>query len=513
MPRDKRDVKIGWIDNLVGVFSPKRKALRLRYKAYNAVMKRKYEGADTGRRTAGWNTTSTSATTEGAGALIRLRNRSRDLVRNNPYAKRGIHLIANNVIGKGIKTQWKTDTDPNVSDEEKSINLLWRAWAETTACDYEGRKTLASIQRLAMKNIAESGEVFIRKRREGVREVSFEGQKVLVPAFSLQILESDFLQSDRSPRKLENGNTIKQGIELDSRDKRVAYHLYQEHPGDIGLMSGTRLTTTRVDARDVYHLYEVDRAGQLRGIPWLAAVMLRLRDFDLFEDATLKRQQCAAMFVAFVHDMEGFDEFDDADDDECELGEKMEPGRIEELPPGKDIKLSDPPNAEGYDSYSSVVLHSIATGLGLTYNALTSNLSKVNFSSGRMGWLEMMRNIDTWRKDLIIDPFMVPLIEDFREEAEIIGRSVAKARAVHTSPRREMIDPTKEVPALQTAVRSGFKTLSEVIREQGHDPDTHFRELKDDKEKIDKLGLVLDSDASNRQDSSQADTEEINDDD
>lgn len=504
MARKKRAFKPSLVDNLIGVFSPRAKARRLKFKAYSdqlVEIKRKYEGADSGRRTGGWITTGSSGNTEVQGALLKLRNRSRDLVRNNPYAKRGMRVIANNTVGaRGIATQIKVDNNRSTSETERKLNGIWRAWSRTTACHYEGNLTLPMIQRQLMTSIGESGEVLVRYRREGVREVEWGGQRWLVPAFSLQVLESDFLPSDTTPTKLSDGRTLRQGIILDEFGKTDAYRLYQDHPGDVGFISGTRLNQIEIASSEIMHLFDRAgcRPGQLRGVPWLAPVMLRLRDFDLFEDATLKRQQCAAMFTAFVHDIEALDaDFDEESSDE--LGEKMEPGLIEILPPGKDVKLSNPPGAENYNEYTSVVLHSIATGLDLTYSALTGNLQEVNFSSGRMGWIEMHRAIEAWRNDIMIDQFMQPLWNRFKAEAELIGAPVAGAKAVFTPPKREMIDPTKEVTAAQTAVRSGFQTLSDVIRERGHDPDTHLEEIAADNKALDDLGLILDSDARNGQ--------------
>lgn len=496
----KRQFKPSFLDNLIGVFSPRAKAKRLKFKAYSdhvVQVKRKYEGADTGRRTGGWCAFSSSGNAETQGALIKLRNRSRDLIRNNPYAKRGMRVISNNTVGgRGILTQIKTDDDRSTNSRERQLNGLWNAWAKSTACDFHGHMTLAMMQRQAMNAIGESGEVLVRFRREEEREIEWEGQRWRVPAFSLQVLESDFLVSDITPTRLEDGRTLKQGIILDDRGRTEAYRLYQDHPGDIGLISGSRLSQIEVAKEELLHIF--DRSGcrpnQLRGVPWLAPVILRLRDFDLFEDATLKRQQCAAMFTAFVHDIEAMDEGDESDSAD-ELGEKMEPGIIELLPPGKDVKLSDPPGAENYGEYTSVVLHSIATGLDITYAALTGNLQEVNFSSGRMGWIEMHKAIEAWRNDLMIDQFLRPVWHKFKMEAELVGAPVGGARAVFTPPRREMIDPTKEVKAAQTAVRSGFQTLSGVIRELGHDPDTHLQEIAADNETLDNLGLTLDSDA------------------
>ena len=231
-------------------------------------------------------------------------------------------------------------------------------------------------------------------------------------------------------------------------------------------------------------------------MPWLSNIILRLRDFDLYEDAQLKRQQCAAMFTAFIHDLEGVDD-DEETSAEFEIGEKMEPGRMELLPPGKDITLSNPPGADNYKEYTSVVLRSIASGLGITYEALTGDLSDVNFSSARMGWLEMHRNIETWRTNIIIAQMLRPNFSWFLEGLELIGESISNARPVFTAPRREMIDPVKETQAMKMAVRSGFKTQSQAIRELGDDPDTHFVEIQQDNKTLDEKKIILDTDPRN----------------
>ena len=492
--KEQLQIDINWYDRMVGFFSPRALLKRKKAKIYNEYLSRKYEGADAGRRTKGWSTNNQSANAEIATALPRVRDRSRDLVRNNPYAARGIQVITNNVVGRGIMTQLKVDTRSALSNREKKLNNIWKSWAGTTACDFEGVHTLAGLQRLAMRAVSESGEVIIRRRQVGRRTIiGADGREVELPPFQLQVLESDFLSINRRSGILENGNQVIQGIEIDRGGKKVAYHLFLSHPGSSDIVFASRFTTVRVPASEILHLYRMDRPGQLRGMPWIANVMLRLRDFDLYEDAQLKRQQCAAMFMAFVHDLEGIDEAEETKQ-EVELGEKMEPGMIEILPPGKDIRLSTPPGADNYKEYTSVVLHSIASGLGITFESMTGDLTDVSFSSGRMGWLEMHRNVETWRSNIMISQFLRPTVNWFLNNIELIGVNTENARPVFTPPRREMIDPVKETAALKMAVRSGFKSQSEAIRELGVDPDTHFAEIAQDNKTLDDKEIILDTD-------------------
>jgi len=490
-----KKTKADWMDNLIGLFSPKTKMKRLQYKFAADVIRRKYEGASIGRRTSGWRTASTSANSEISMAMTKLRDRARDLVRNNPWASRGLQVIESNVVGKGIQTQIRIKSGRNTARREEDLNRKWKAWAGTVACDYDGMHTLAGLQRLAMRSTVEGGECIVRLRKTSRKTVlGPDGEMIEVPPIALQLLEGDFLDQNKLSSEASGSNRIIQGVEINPNGQREAYHLFTDHPGSLSINLVTSSKTVRIPADEISHIYRSDRPGQIRGISWLAPIIIRLRDLDEFEDAELVRQKISSMFTAFIHDLEGIDDGLTEQEIENQLGEKMEPGLIEILPPGKDVKLAVPPSKEGYASYVNAFLHSVASGLGITYESLTGDLSQTNFSSARLGKLEMNRNIDAWQHILMLNRFMSPTFNWFLQGCELIGQKTNGARALFTPPRRELIDPTKEIPALKDAVRSGFMTLSDIVRQGGHDPESHFDEMSQDNKMIDKLGLVLDSD-------------------
>lgn len=433
------------------------------------IKSRKYEGASKSKRTSGWCTGFGDSNTQIAASLPTLRERSRDLRRNNAFAHKGIELITNNVVGKGISTRI---SGPNSA----FLQQQWNLW--TKSCDYDGRLNLAGIQRLLMDSTTESGEVLIRKRY--VND-NFPIQ--------YQVLESDFLSTSELDGKTQSGNTIIQGVEFGANGKRVGYHLYQTHPGSI-VTTVTSLKTNLIPADQVYHIFKAERPGQVRGVPWLAPIMIKLRDLEDFEDAQLMRQKIAAMFTAFVHDINAEVECEDTSD----FGESMEPGIIEELPPGKTVTFANPPSVENYKEFTSAVKHAIAAGLGVSYEALTGDLSEVNFSSARMGWIEMGRNITSWRENILINQFLDGVVEDFKAMMELKGVRIADTvKFTHIPPKREMIDPTKEIPATIQAIRAGLTTLSDEISALGQDPEVVLQKLKDDQDKTDALGLKLKS--------------------
>ena len=67
--------------------------------------KRTYAAADYNRLTADWAPSSTSADSEIVMSLRTLRNRSRQLVRDNEYAANAVRQVQQNVIGTGIGLQ------------------------------------------------------------------------------------------------------------------------------------------------------------------------------------------------------------------------------------------------------------------------------------------------------------------------------------------------------------------------------------------------------------------------
>ena len=83
------------IDSLFPGYAAKRAMARLEKKRADLMltaMERRFEGAAGGRRNQGWRAAGADANTENASALAVLRNRARDLRRNNPYA--GGHTTA-----------------------------------------------------------------------------------------------------------------------------------------------------------------------------------------------------------------------------------------------------------------------------------------------------------------------------------------------------------------------------------------------------------------------------------
>ncbi len=476
-----------WFDRLIAFFAPRYSLRRLQARQLSdgmqarSLLKRHYESAAPGHRTSGWARNNSAADLVIRAAIVETRMHARDLIRNNGWAKRAQQVIANNTVGHGIRAK-ATGVQGSVLDQ---TTKAWRAWAETTDCDANGLMTFYGLQKLAMKSIVSDGEVLIRKRNRKRRD------KLSIP-MQIEILEADHLDISRYMLVSDSGGPILNGVEFDSLMRRKAYWLFKNHPG-----SGLNFQASeRVSADEVIHIFLPDRPQQNRGISWLAASVLNLKDFDAFEDAELMRQKIAACFAAFVTDMEGLGTPIGAVEDAAKpLIETLEPGLVENLPPGKTITFANPPNVVN-ETFATRALRRFAASMGITYEDLTGDYSNSNFSSARLSRMSHWSNVSTWQEDMLIPMLCAPVWKWAMQRAADDGSVPADLQigSAWTSPPMPMIEPDKEGLAIQRLVRVGAKTHDEMVREQGYDPDSFWDEYAAGLKKLDARGIVLDSD-------------------
>ncbi len=471
-----------WLDRfLIGLF-PRWGLQRYRARSAALLNQRHYDSAAAGRRTEGWTRRSTDANTAAQGSIIALRELSRDLLRNNAWARRGVSVIAENTVGWGIGAR--------VQGEAKQAMDLWDRWASSTRCDYGGRLDFAGLQDLVMQTVATSGEALI------LRHVADSQDRLTIP-LRLQVLEPDHLDLAKTGPGATTGGWINQGVEFDRRGRRVAYWLFESHPGATGVLPTAGNVSKRFSAEDVLHIYRMERPGQLRGIPWLAAAIVRIKDFDDFEDAQLMQQKVAACFGAFVQDTEGLGVSPLGDPskmsgDETKRIETLEPGQIQYLQPGKSVTFAQPSQPTN-EAFSERQLRAVAANLGITYEDLTGDYSRVNFSSARMARLAHWRNVDSWRWKMLIPQFCVPAWGWAMDLAGALYGFDAPL-ATWAGPPMPMLEPDKEGTAYSRLMRNGVMTLRQVLRERGEDPDLHLQEIAETNKRLDALKIWLDSD-------------------
>jgi lambda family phage portal protein len=466
---------------------------------------RAYSGAKRGRLHGDWQALGTSANAEVYGGLATLRNRSRDLCRNDDYARGIIRNILKNVVFTGIGFQANVK---QLKDDKKNDNRVnnfieagFKYWSRKSYCDVTGQSSFEEIQQLAFKSYLETGEVFVRKIKQ-----SFGG--CCIP-FALEVIEADQVAEDYNSTA-PNGNEIIMGVELDEWKRPVAYWMYENHPGDFwfgsrGTMGGTTTAANRnlrrIPSDEIIHLFNKERPGQLRGVPILYSTINRLRNLNKYEEAELVAARAAANFMGIIttpyNDL--LDE-PQKNDEEKPVEETLTPGVIKYLAEGEDFKSFTPnrPNS-AFEGFHRNQLRASAVGTGVAFEGASGDYSQSNYSSSRLSLLDV-RDIWVIMQQSFITNFLVDVYESWLEMAVLSGYlnfsdyeiRPERYQVIRWTARGwSWVDPHKEINATIAAIKSGLTTLTDEVAKQGGDFEENIKAIAREREILDTYGVSL----------------------
>lgn len=333
-----------------------------------------YEGATTGARMGDFGMSSSGPNASTFRNLTTLRKRSRELERNNPTAKGAIDSFVSNLVGTDISPIW------NLANK-KQKDELQQLWDDSQSeADFYGTIDITC------RSMVRDGEGFGRFH-------DVDPAMGLVVPLQIQTLEADHFDpgyDDISPE----GNQIRYAIEW-KNGRRYKYWPYADHPGET-FITGTDLTRVGIDASDITHVFRPLRAGQTRGISWLAPIIIKLHDIDIYDDAEVVRKKAAALWGGYIYTDTPVSNRVVGGAPGAKVGGvqsiKLEPGTFPVLHNNQRVDFSQTDDVgNNYLNYMKVQFRLIARGFGITYEQLTGDLSDVNFSSIRAGLIEMRR--------------------------------------------------------------------------------------------------------------------------
>ena len=454
-----------------------------------------YDGGGFRRRLKGWVPTqlTTNSILTSSGAL--LRSRTRDVLRNNPHANAACESFVANLIGTGIKPSSLFTED---EDLREGIMQLWADW--TDECDADGLADFYGMQTIVARQMFEAGELFIRYRNRR------SADDFLVP-LQLQLLESEmcpYWMNQQAP----NGNWIMNGIEIDFLGRRAAYWFYPIHPGDMPIEQVASMDPVRVPASEILHIFKCTRPGQMRGVPLITPALIRLFFLDQYDDAELERKRIAAMFAGFVtspapEDVVPIDGLDETSDQEGIGLSGLEPGTLQTLLPGEDIKFSEPADVGGtYEAYQYRQQLAVFGSLGIPYSLCTSDLRRANYSSLRGSIVEYRRKLEQFQHNVLVFQMCRPIYRRWLDTAVLaealplepsayLLRQTDYQRTKWIPQRNDWVDPLKDRQAEKLAVDAGFKSRSDVIEAEGNDPEENDERIAADEARAEALDLVF----------------------
>lgn len=447
-----------WLDQAIGWFDPVRGMKRASARHAMQVRVRAYDAARRDHRTMSWQTPGSSANTEIAASEEIVRNRTRDLARNNGFALQIVETFADHVVGTGIVGAPIGIKGRNA----KRVSQGFADWSEI--CDWDGDHDFNGLMWLAIKGMADSGAALIRHRR-----LSFDASTKVAP-LRLQVLEPDFIDPLKSGT-VNGGGLIDRGIEYDAQGRKVAYWLLDHHPGDVAQFRLRTLTSSRVPAEEVIYLYNKLRPGQDRGMPLLAPAVMTLRDLEGYFQSELVRKRIESCLAGFIT----------SPDDDVQVGteaksvfgklvEKFEPGMLTRLRPGEDITIAQPGPSQGISAFAEMYLRESAAAAGVMYEHATGDFSKVNYSSWRAGNHGFRRRMERIQWHVAVHKACRPIIDRYRQAA----RAAALLPAADfgwkwTPPGFISVDPYKDAQADLMNLRMGKVTPSQLVEERGYD--------------------------------------------
>lgn len=465
-----------WIDGAIEPFAPMAAARRRSARIALGEI-RKFDAAARDRRTNGWSRPSTGPNAENAQGIAMLRNGARDLVRNNKYAAAAVRQVVANMVGDGIAPQF-SHADPNIA---RLAQDDWDRWAESKV---DGFGDFYEVEKLTARGMIEGGESLVLWKPDA-----------LGPDGRVEVIEGDQLDMNKTQSRA-SGARIIQGVQFDQDNVRDAYWLFEEHPGDLMLLSN--FTSKPVFAEYVDHVFERQRASQVRGVSWLAPLALTLRDIGDIEDAVRLQEKVAACLALILTPEQGAGspltgEATTANGSRADM-ESIRPGMIFRAKPGEDVSTLVPQSRGGTVEFIRQQLAACSANL-TPYYLMTGDTTSATYTSLRAANLGHHALLDDWQQNTMIPRLVRPAVDRrLRRLALAKDRRVLECKVTFALPIRRVIDPIKDLMAEVVEIRAGLKLMSKALAERGLNSEEHMREIARMNTIIDELGLALETD-------------------
>lgn len=404
-----------------------------------------------------------------ADAILRKDNsllvaRARDLVRNNTYVDGALDKIVANVIHLGIRPQF---VHARTGEPLNGLEKKWKTWAE--------RVGFTELQGLVLRHWWIDGEVLVHDWLDA------DWLADDVCPLRLTLHESDIL-NETIDGWISDTQYAKRGVVFNLKGDPIEYKCYTAHPGDY--LPG-QLDTITYSAKHMLHFFTAKRASQTRGVSRLAALIEEIHDLGEYQSSERIAARLASAFGIFVKSSEyggmaanpfgGVDNGAGGAVPDSELGDYIEPGRIQMLPQGTEIQVakSDRPGST-YEPYVKNSLKGQSVGFGLRYGNFSHDYTESSYSSERSASLDERRGW-TCQQDLINRKLNTPIAKKWLAIMFAVGLSDGlRPEDVAVSwqnPGWTWVDPTKDSKASVTELDMGVTTRRKICAAKGDDYD------------------------------------------
>jgi len=351
----------------------------------------RYDGTEESEHTRDWDYRDSEPQILTTQYLTLLRLRSRWLARNAPSFIAAQNTICDDVIGTGFGLQAKIWLDEEETKPAtkltKVVERRWKRWVKKACIDR--RESLWMLLWTAVREFVEGGEFFILRRL--VATASDRENPLAVQIIPGERIDHTFDRA-ASVRNNSDGtqtvfNRITNGIEFDATGRRVNYHMIATNEwGQADVSKPAEI----IPASRMQHVFIRMRAGQERGLPWLFGATMICHNLDDLIDSELQSAEVASQYAfAIMSQAAGKIPELQRRAEQTEDGTpivRTKSGAVVYVEPGGDAKSikNDRPSAN-IEGFSTFLLRCMGMTMGVSYERITGDFSKVNFASGRLG--------------------------------------------------------------------------------------------------------------------------------
>ncbi len=471
--------------------------------------------------------------------------RVRDMQRNDGYVQAGSALHRDNIVGSmyllnaapfekvlGLDEKWSEEFQEEVEAKFTLSGESLNNWMDASRTN-----SFTAQVRLAVGVYTAGGEVLATGAwmRESGRPFST----------AVQMIDCDRLST---PWESMGDGRVRGGVRLNKHGAPLGYYIRDAHASDWDRMTDS-MTHTYVPIRkrwgqlQVCHIKEQTRIDQTRGVAEMVAGLKAAKITSKFRDLTLQQAVVAAMYSASIEsDLPAEAVF-------AQMGAgNMSPGnaaasyagdylsaiaayagsskhmqidgvKIPHFFPGTrlSVKQVGAPGGVGQE-FEGSLLRYIAAVLGVSYEQLSKDYSKTNYSSARAAMTETWKFMQS-RKTMVADRFANFVYRLWLEEMLwtgqiesmptrmrnpenmdwLYGAPLAMDAISHCEwigAARGQIDELKETQASVLKIKFGLSTHADELAKLGKDWRKVYAQMERERKDREKRGIVLVEDNS-----------------
>lgn len=390
------------------------------------------------------------------GSRLELLSNLRDLERNNPIAKAIVQVFVSNL---GYCT-FNATTDNSELDQQRE-----KAFARYFKnCDIAGggmRRILASV----ITDLLLAGEVFVILTRGG----------------SIQLLPSErigsgFTSDDRRENEIE-------GLVLNKFGRVISYRVAGLKDGVVDYTQGTY-----IPAKDVIHIANRSRIGQLRGTPMLAPAFKTLEDIHEVQSAFTAKVKTSSALTGFITsnapNSARWDGNEFTDEPLRSTYKKLYSGSLLLLEQGESVQTIQGGAIDGVDKFLINLISFACSAVGITMENLVG-WSNASFSSSKA-----TRAVTNHRFNQIRDDMAEQFLARLCRWRQFKWESTGELPELSEETREDFtfrwtgsptLDRRQDAQTDALLLESGLASPSTIFANNGLDFDTEIKKIARDK--------------------------------